>query len=66
MSADELHAKLAELRRLPGETEWAEFKQAEASFDDDKLGRYFLALRNEAIPRAVGTERFGHPRVRLA
>jgi len=37
-----------ELRQLPSETEWLEFKEAEASFSFKKLGQYFSALSNEA------------------
>ena len=48
MTADELRAKLDELRALPAETEWVEFKRASNSFDTDELGHYFSALSNEA------------------
>jgi ATP-dependent DNA helicase RecG len=44
----ELQAKLDELRALPGETEWVEFKHAERNYDFDDLGKYFSALSNEA------------------
>jgi len=37
-----------ELRKLPSETEWVEFKEAKASFSFKKLGQYFSALSNEA------------------
>ncbi len=48
VTADELRAKLDELRALPGETEWVEFKHAATSFDTEEAGRYFSALSNEA------------------
>ena len=44
----QLQAKLDELRALPGETEWVEFKHAERNFHFDDLGEYFSALSNEA------------------
>lgn len=36
------------LRRLPGESEVLEFKEAKTQFDFDRLGKYFSALSNEA------------------
>jgi len=48
METENLKEKLDELRTLPKETEWVEFKQAEHSFHFDKLGKYFSALSNEA------------------
>jgi predicted HTH transcriptional regulator len=48
MNPVDLQAKLDELRALPGETEWVEFKHAERNFDSDDLGKYFSALSNEA------------------
>lgn len=39
---------LDELRALPAETEWLEFKEAPQSIDIDDLGRYVSALSNEA------------------
>jgi ATP-dependent DNA helicase RecG len=39
---------LDELRGLPVETEWLEFKEAKADYHFDKLGQYFSALANEA------------------
>jgi predicted HTH transcriptional regulator len=48
MTPVQLQAKLDELRALPGETEWVEFKHAERNFDFDDLGKYFPALSNEA------------------
>ena len=41
-------AKLDELRCMPVETEWVEFKEAKTSFDTDTLGRYVTAVSNEA------------------
>lgn len=43
-----LKAKLDELRGLPAELEWFDFKEAKRSFDPEKLGEYFSALSNEA------------------
>lgn len=40
--------QLEELRALPSETEWLEFKSASTDFSFDKLGQYFSALSNEA------------------
>lgn len=37
-----------ELRQLPAETEWVEFKEAKTSFSFKKLGQYFSALSNGA------------------
>ncbi len=48
MTQEQLQQKLTELRSLPGETEWVEFKSARNSFDFDDLGKYFSALGNEA------------------
>jgi len=48
MSEEQLLQKLTELRSLPSETEWVEFKSARNSFDFDDLGKYFSALSNEA------------------
>lgn len=39
---------LDELRALPAETEWLDFKEARQQFDTDDLGRYVSALANEA------------------
>ena len=52
MTPAQLQAKLDELRALPGETEWVEFKHAERNFDFDDLGKYFSALSNEANLKA--------------
>jgi ATP-dependent DNA helicase RecG len=48
MTPADLQAKLGELLRLPAETEWVEFKEAKMNFDSDDLGKYFVALCNEA------------------
>jgi ATP-dependent DNA helicase RecG len=48
MTTAELKAKLDELLKLPAETEWVEFKEAKLNFDSDDLGKYFVALCNEA------------------
>ncbi len=48
MNHIELLALLDELRALPVETEWLEFKEAKTQYDFDKLGRYFSAISNEA------------------
>ena len=42
----ELQSILSELRRLPGETEWVEFKQNNSAPDD--IGEYISALSNAA------------------
>lgn len=39
---------LDELRALPAETEWVEFKEARHSFDSRKLAKYVSAIANEA------------------
>ena len=44
----ELKRKLEELRGLPAETEWVEFKKARNGFGETELGEYFSALSNEA------------------
>ena len=48
MSEAELLRLLDELRKLPHETEWVEFKEAKDNYDFRKLGKYFSALSNEA------------------
>jgi ATP-dependent DNA helicase RecG len=48
MTKEELYKLLNELRSLPSETEWVEFKKAANSYSFNKLGRYFSALGNEA------------------
>jgi len=39
---------LQELRNLPSETEWFEFKEANDNFSTNDIGKYFSALCNEA------------------
>lgn len=48
MTQDDLKNLLEELRALPKETEWLEFKEARNAYDFNKLGQYFSALSNEA------------------
>ena len=48
MTEAELRTKLDELRALPHETEWFEFKEANDNLKTDKIGEYFSALSNEA------------------
>jgi ATP-dependent DNA helicase RecG len=48
MNPAQLIETLDQLRRLPHETEWVEFKEAKDGFDFRKLGKYFSALSNEA------------------
>lgn len=48
MTESELLKKLDELRALPYETEWVEFKEAKSNYDFRKLGKYFSAIANEA------------------
>ncbi len=48
MTPADLKARLDELLRLPAETEWVEFKEAKSNIDSDDLGKYFVALCNEA------------------
>ncbi len=48
MTDQELLQKLEQLRKLPHETEWVEFKEAKQNLDLRKLGRYVSALSNEA------------------
>lgn len=48
MTEADLKAKLDELLQFPAETEWVEFKTAKYNFDSDDLGKYFVALCNEA------------------
>ena len=44
----ELNEKFEEMRGLPAETEWVEFKRARHGFAENDLGEYFSALSNEA------------------
>lgn len=48
MTAYDLTEILHKLLAMPAETELVEFKEANNSFDSDKLGQYFSALSNEA------------------
>lgn len=48
MQPPELIQLLDELRALPVETEWLEFKEAKNDYDFSKLGKYFSAIANEA------------------
>lgn len=48
MTHEELKKLLDELRTLPDEAEWVEFKEAKNTFHFDELGKYFSALSNEA------------------
>ncbi|MBI5100179.1 MAG: putative DNA binding domain-containing protein [Nitrospirae bacterium] len=48
MTLEELKKLLDELRRLPSETEWIEFKEAKHTFHFNEIGKYFSALSNEA------------------
>lgn len=48
MKQDELLLLLNELRSLPVESEWLEFKEARNQYPFSKLGRYFSAIANEA------------------
>ncbi|MBW7899452.1 Divergent AAA domain protein [Candidatus Brocadiaceae bacterium B188] len=48
MTQEELKKLLDELRALPSETEWLEFKGSKDDYNFNKLGKYFSALSNEA------------------
>jgi ATP-dependent DNA helicase RecG len=48
MTPMQLEYLLQDLRRLPHETEWVEFKEAKQGYDFGKLGEYVSALANEA------------------
>ena len=48
MTEHELHQILSDLRSLPAETEWFEFKEVQLNFAFKELGQYFSALSNEA------------------
>jgi ATP-dependent DNA helicase RecG len=48
MTKRDIHALLDELRAMPAEVEWVEFKEAKTHFEPETLGRYFSALANEA------------------
>ena len=53
MTEKDLLVILENLRNLPGETEWAEFKEARNNFHFNDLGQYFSALSNEANIKGV-------------
>jgi len=53
MTEKELLVILDNLRILPGETEWVEFKEARNNFHFNDLGQYFSALSNEANIKGV-------------
>ena len=55
MTESELLKKLDELRALPHETEWVEFKEANTNYDFRKIGKYFSAMANEANLKRFGT-----------
>lgn len=46
-SQEYLLSILQELRKLPAETEWVEFKEAKTNYSFDEIGKYFSALANE-------------------
>ena len=48
MTQEEFKKLLDELRALPTETEWVEFKEAKNAFNFNDIGKYFSALSNEA------------------
>lgn len=48
LTEKELKDILDKLLALPKETEWAEFKEANASYSFNDIGKYFSALSNEA------------------
>ena len=48
MTQEEFKNLLDELRTLPAETEWVEFKEAKNTFNFNDIGKYFSALSNEA------------------
>ena len=48
MERRELIQLLEELRSLPAETEWLEFKEAKTGYDYNKLGKYVSAISNES------------------
>jgi ATP-dependent DNA helicase RecG len=47
-AGEDFSTLLDELRALPAETEWLDFKEAKQNLDSDDLGRYVSALANEA------------------
>ena len=48
MVPEQLESVLEDLRKLPHETEWVEFKEAKQGYDFGKLGEHVSALANEA------------------
>ncbi len=48
MNPEDLERKLKHLMGFPAEVEWLEFKEAKNNYDNDKLGKFFSALSNEA------------------
>jgi ATP-dependent DNA helicase RecG len=48
LTQEELKKLLDEMKLLPSETEWVEFKEAKNTFHFDEIGKYFSALSNEA------------------
>lgn len=48
MTDQEMIQLLDELRSMPSENEWLEFKKAQNDFHFDEIGKYFSALSNEA------------------
>ena len=48
MTTEELKIHLETFLKLPGETEWLEFKEAKTNYRFDNIGEYFSALSNEA------------------
>lgn len=55
MTAAELRSKLEELRRLPAETEWVEFKHNNSN--PEEIGEYICAISNGA---ALHGKRIGY------
>lgn len=53
MTSSDLTEILRKLLSMPAESELVEFKEANDSFDSDKLGKYFSALSNEANLKGV-------------
>ncbi len=54
MKKKELKRLLDELRFLPTETEWVEFKEAKNTFHFNNIGKYFSALSNESNLKKSG------------
>jgi len=48
LTEQDLLQRLTDLRAMPSETEWVEFKAAQSSFSFKEMGEYFSALSNEA------------------